>query len=126
MNRAGGLLLRLSANGNLNVGTLLGAYLIAIRVSQGIFNAEISILMIGPVKAVIKAVLSFGCDVTGRSDHGSYPKPVEQCCLLRCCSNLSSVLVPCSPPGLYSQDVESPGLWIVIGGHCHHRPQTPK
>ena len=32
MNRAGGLLLRLGGNGNLNVGTLFEAYLIAISV----------------------------------------------------------------------------------------------
>ena len=48
MNRAGGLLLRPGGNGNLNVGTLFEAYLIAIPVSQGVFNTEISIPAVRP------------------------------------------------------------------------------
>src|SRR5437667_312766 len=48
MSRAGGLLLRLGGNGNLNVATLFESYLIAISVSQGIFNTEISIPVVRP------------------------------------------------------------------------------
>jgi hypothetical protein len=48
MNRAGGLLLRLGGDSNLNVSALFEAYLIAISISQGIFTTEISIRVIRP------------------------------------------------------------------------------
>src|ERR1041385_3214611 len=47
-NPGAGLLAPLCRNGNLNVGTLLRAYLIAISISQTIFNMEISILVVRP------------------------------------------------------------------------------